>query len=300
MDEILHSIISRNVIELCYKVCESYIDSKKKTINMFVEIYAKYYSHSNNRILLNNITNRLTKLTTETYDGSRIIVELFLLLYNSHVHYFPVYEPKSTKHTLSDLGLLLMDEKNVDDCKDICASYCKNGTQTKISFNDMDDKYKNECIWLVWYELFKVGKNINEGLYSYIKEQFNIFTCSYNKVESKKRMNIIYNILKKISQHVLDKNKEVWSKEYVIKRSFLEIMFKINIIYEELGYKERVNKKHYIHTCCMVMYPNSRDVNPKIELNYIPESKKVKLQEQNKICYDNVIKVRNDSYYYNG
>ena len=45
---------------------------------------------------------------------------------------------------------------------------------------------------------------------------------------------------------------------------------------------------------------NSRDVKPKIVLNYIPESKKLKLQEQNKICYDNVIKVRNDSYYYNG
>ena len=98
---------------------------------------------------------------------------------------------------------------------------------------------------------------------------------------------------------MLDKNKEVWSKEHIIKRSFLEIMFKINIIYEELGYKQRVNKKSYIHTCCMVMYPNSRDVKPKIVLNYIPESKKLKLQEQNKICYDNVIKV-NDSYYYNG
>ena len=289
MDEIIHSIISRNVIELCYKVCESYIDSKKKTLNMFIEIYAKYYSHSNNQILLNNITNRLSKLTTEAYDGSRIIVELFLLLYNSHVNYFPLYEPKTTKYTLSDLGVLLMDDKNVDDCKDICASYCKNGTQSRISFNDMDDKYKNECIWLVWYELFKVGKSINEGLYTYMKEQFNIFTCSYNKIESKKRINIIYNILKKISQHVLDKNKEVWSKEHVIKRSFIEIMFKINIIYEELGYKQRVNKKHYIHTCCMVMYPNSRDVKPKIELNYIPENKKVKLQGQNKICLEKKI-----------
>lgn len=300
MNEIIHSIISRNVIELCYKVCESYIDNKKKTLNMFIEIYAKYYSHSNNQILLNNITNRLFKLNSDTYDGSRVIVELFLLLYNSHIHYFPVYEYKITKHTIHDLNLLIMDDKNVDECKDICASYCKNGTQSKISFNDIDDKYKNEYIWLVWYELFKVGKNINEKLYTYIKQQFSIFTCSYNKVESKKRINIIYSILSKLSEHALDKHKEVWSKENVIKRSFLEIMFKINIIYEELGYKQRVNKKSYIHTCCMVMYPNNQDIKPKLQVNYIPESKKIKLQEQNKICYDNVIKLRNDCYYNNG
>ena len=296
MDELIHSIISRNVIDLCYKVCMNYIENKKRTLNMFIEIYAKYYSHSNNQILLTNITSRLSKLDSNTYDGSRIIVELFLLLYNSHIHYFPVYDSKTTKHTINDLSLLLMDHKNVDECKNICASYCKNDNQTKISFNDIDEKYKNECIWLVWYELFKIGKNINDSLFEYVKEQFSIFTYSYNKIESNKRINIIYNILIKLSQHVLDTNTEVWYKEHIIKRSFLEIMFKINIIYEELGYNHRMNKKTYIHSCCMVMYPNNEDIKQKLEVNYIPESKKLKLQEQNKIHYDNVIKVKNDSY----
>lgn len=296
MDEIIHAIVSRNVIELCYKVCINYMESKKRTINLFIEIYAKYFSHSDNYILLDCITSRIKKFDTDTYDGSRAIVELFLLLYNSHLYYFPTYEAKSTKHTLDDLAVLLMDDKNIDVCKDICASYCKNGSQDKISFNGIDDKYKNDCIWLVWFELFKMTKSLHKQsntneLFIYVKQQFDIFTFNYNKVESKKRMNIIYNVVTKVSQHFIDRSKVVWTKQIIIKRAFLEIMFKINIIYEELGYKDCVRKKDYVHNCCMVMYPLKSNVKPKIELNYIPEDKKVKLNNQKKNCYDKVIKV---------
>lgn len=299
MDEIIHAIVSRNVIELCYKVCMNYMESKKRTINLFIEIYAKYFSHSDNYVLLNCITSRIKKFDTDTYDGSRAIVELFLLLYNSHLHYFPPYEAKATKYTLDDLAVLLMDDKNIDVCKDICASYFKNGSQDKISFNGIDERYKNDCIWLVWYELFKITKslqqqsksNSNSELFTYVKLQFDIFTFSYNKVESKKRMNIIYNVITKVSHHFIDRSKVVWTKHNIIKRAFLEIMFKINIIYEEIGYKSSVKKKDYVHNCCMVMYPLKSSMKPRIELNYIPEDKKVKLHNQNKICYDKVIKV---------
>lgn len=299
LDEIFECIKSRRVIPLCYVVCKNYYENTQKLMHAFIELYAKNYSHTTNIQLLKGIRTRLDKVLKCKHDkegGSKMMIELFLLLYNCPINSIANYTNKNTSYEYHDLSILLNDNVNRKICKDICYKCIKpKQTQDKISFNVVDDKNKNDYIWLLWYELMKIAKHLdNSDLLIWIKIQLNIFSFCYGKTILKSRIYILYSIIDMMMNELHTKVKFTLTKDNIIKMSFLEIMFKIDYIQQELGFVTNVRKRVFLGNIAMLLFAEKTTHDSKIyqyRATYIPEKKQIAtVPSKNKICFDKIIK----------
>lgn len=308
-DEIFETIKNKNVIALCYLICEQFYESKQKLIHVFIELYAKYYSLTINCQLLRGIIIRLSKLANETEQskGCKLMIELFLLLYYSKINCLPNYEGnKTTQYEHHDLGVLINDTANRDICKDICFKSMKNKTQDTVTMNlkNIQEKNKNDYIWLVWFELMtrassnsSSNSNSNKDLLVWIKLQLDIFTSNYVKTQVKNRIYILYSI---IDVMIINSTEQfALTEELIIRKSFLEIMFKIDYILQELGLISLPTKRSYLNTLAMLQFPNVQEQHQHQHQHqnqhriYVPEKKRIHTSSSsssNKIYFDIITK----------
>jgi hypothetical protein len=306
-DEIFETIKNKNVIALCYLICKQFYESKQKLIHVFIELYAKYYSITINCQLMRGVIIRLSKLANETEQskGCKLMVELFLLLYYSKINCLPNYEAnKATHYEHHDLGVLINDSANKDICKDICFKSIKTKTQDKVTMNlkNIQDKNKNDYIWLVWFELMTMAKastistasvsgtaSTSKDLLVWIKLQLDIFTSNYVKTQVKNRIYILYSIIDVIN----NPQQFLLTEEPIIRKSFLEIMFKIDYILQELGLVSRPTKRSYLNTLAMLQFPNVQEHKHEHQhQQYHPHKKTIQTSPSvsNKIYFDIITK----------
>ena len=299
-DEIFETIKNKNVIALCYMICKQFYESKQKLIHVFIELYAKYYSLTINCQLLKGIVIRLSKLSNETDQskGCKLMVELFLLLYYSKINCLPNYEAnKTTQYEHHDLGILINDNSNRDLCKDICFKSIKTKQQDTVKMNlkTIQDKNKNDYIWLVWFELMTVASKTtasNKDLLVWIKLQLDIFSSNYVKTQVKNRIYILYSM---IDVMIINSPQFALTEEPIIRKSFLEIMFKIDYILQELGMISLPTKRSYLNTLAMLQFPNIQLQNQQQHIDYIPEKKRIHTSSSsNKIYFDIITKQGTD------
>lgn len=303
-DEIFECVKTRDVSALCYIICENFFDSKKKLIHVFIELYAKYYSMTVNTALLKGLHIRLTKLSEETNKakGCRLMLELFLLLYYSKINLVPNYVPKNSQYEHSDLCILINDSSNKDACKDICFKTIKNKSQNKVSFKIVDEKHRNDSVWLIWFELMKISHiTSNKDLSKWIKLQLNIFIFEYGKTQVKNRIQILFSIIDMIAYTNNTTNKSQGSEfalvmETIIKRSFLEIMFKVDYILQEKNLIKPIKKREYLGMIAMLQFPDENTTIKSIQKMHTcpPEKKQIQTISSNKICFHKIIKKIDD------
>ena len=280
---ILQCILNRDVKGLCLRVCYLYVHKRSSVLSLFIKIYSIHYSHSTNLTFLNAIIQRLNVYGNSELDDSKVIVELYLLIYNGNMKCQDQYKAAKVHHIVSDLKILIMDDSNLSTCKNICFSYLKSGKQDKVRFSKMQQQYQQDFIWVVWNELMKITFDIGEDIHKYCRLQFDIFTLKYSRKAAKERINIVYNILDKISESLTTKFPYKFVQTPVIKLSFIEIMLKIDFIFQELSYKQTTCMKSFLNDCCLHCFPDGTDRIPRVEQNYIPESKSVSLLNHQKI-----------------
>jgi len=322
-DEIFETIKNKNVIALCYLICKKFYESKQKLIHVFIELYAKYYSLTINCQLMKGIIIRLSKLANETEQskGCKLMVELFLLLYYSKINCLPKYEAnKATHYEYHDLGVLINDSANKDICKDICFKSIKTKTQDKVTMNlkNIQDKNKNDYIWLVWFELMTTASirskaststaststaststsststsststsSTSKDLLVWIKLQLDIFSSNHVKTQVKNRICIIYSIIDMLS----NSQPFLIADEPIIRKSFLEIMFKIDYILQELGLVSRHTKRSYLNSLAMLQFPNVQEHKYQQHQQYSSDKKTVHTSPSvsNKIYFDIITK----------
>jgi len=291
----MQCIVNRDAKSLCYRVCYMYVNQKNKAISLFFILYSLHFSHTNNQIFLEAVIKRLNMLGHSDIDEGKLVVELYLLIYNEHSKYKEPYKVSKVNHThtIDDLRILIMDDENLSICKDICCSYLKNGKQTKIKFAKMPEQYQQDFVWLVWNELLKITYGIGKDIHAYCRFQFDIFTTKYNRKAAKDRVQLIYNVLEKVSESISSKHTFKLIKEPVIKMSFIEIMLKIDFIFQQLGYKPKIPLKSYLNKCCLYCLPIYGNVLTCVEQNYIPEYRtlSIKKSTDNKIVIDDLKKI---------
>lgn len=310
-DEIFDTIKNKNVIALCYMICERFYESKQKLIHVFIELYSKYYSLTINCQLMRGIIIRLLKLANETEQskGCKLMIELFLLLYYSKINCLPNYEAnKTTQYEYHDLRVLVNDSANRDVCKDICFKSIKTKQQETVTMNlkSIQDKNKNDYIWLVWFELMTAASNTNsKDLLVWIKLQLDIFSSCYIKTQVKNRITILYSIIDVMTMTMTTNTPFALTEEPIIRKSFLEIMFKIDYILQELGLVSLPTKRSYLNRLAMLQFPiiQERDKDHQHKQNhnqnhqhqhYIPEKKRIHMtstsSSSNKIYFDIITK----------
>jgi hypothetical protein len=264
---------------------------------------------THNSALLKGITDRLKRYKVDkdkTVDkkSRKLIVELFLLLYYSPITRFPSYKfITPCKYEAGHLRTLIINSRYTNLCKDICGKYIsvKNKSQEQVTFHIVDDKYKNDHIWLVWNELFKIaGALHNAEFESWIKIQLDIFAMFYKKTTCVSRIYILYSIIDELVK-VISGNRFRWINEDIIKRPFIEIMLKIDFIYVEVEHIKPKPRRETLHNCCMVMFPRfCHQDKVKNIYEYIPEYKDVYCESRkinggdkrnDKIKYEKIIKV---------
>jgi hypothetical protein len=300
-DEIFDTIKNKDVIALCYLICKQFYISKQKLIHVFLEIYSKYYSLTINCQLMRGIIIRLSKLSNETEQskGCKLMVELFLLLYFSKINCIPNYEVnKTTRYEHYDLRVLINDNANKNFCKDICFKSMKTTKiQDTVTMNlkNIEDKNKNDYIWLVWFELMTTAAAaVSKDLLVWIKLQLDIFTSNYVKTQVKNRIYILYSIIDVMT----NSQQFILTEEPIIRKSFLEIMFKIDYILQELGVISLPTKRSYLNTLAMLQFPNIQEQkqhqqHQQHHRNYIPEKKRIhtsSTSSANKIYFDIITK----------
>ncbi len=289
---IMQCIVRRDVKDLCFRICHMYMNQKNKLLSLFFSLYSLHFSHTSNKTFLEAINKRLSMLGTD-FDECKLLVELYLILYNGHSKYQEPYKAKKSSHTIDDFRVLIMDDANISICKDICSSYLKNGKQSQVKFSKMPEQYQQDYIWQVWLELMKITYDIGQDIHQYCRLQFDIYTIKYNRKAAKDRVNIMYTIIDKISESITSRQRFEFTSEPVIKMSFVEIMLKIDFIYQQLGFKKRKCLKGFLNRCCLYCLPTFGIVSPVIEQNYIPESKILLLQRsQDKISIEDVKKMK--------
>ena len=290
---IMQCIVKRDIKDLCFRVCHMYINQKNKSVSLFFNLYSLHFSHTANQTFLEAIIQRLKMLGNSDVDEAKIVVELYLLLYNGQPKYQELYKVRKSSHAIDDLRVLIMDDANLSMCKDICNSYLKNGKQTKVKFAKMPDQYQQDYIWLVWFEVLKLTYDIGKDIHEYCRFQFDIFTIKYNRKAAKERVNMIYNIIDAISESITSKQPFQLGKEPVIKMSFVEIMLKIDFIFQQLGHKPKISLKTFLNKCCLHCLPTVGEVCTVVEQNYIPESKTLCIQKSmEKIVIDDLKKMQ--------
>ena len=289
---------TRDVISFCYIICERFYDSKLKLIHVFIELYAKYYSMTFNVALLEGICIRLEKVSNEVNQAKscRLMLELFLLLYYTKINKLPLYVPKKTLYEYKNLEILLQNYSNKDICKDICSKTIKNKFQYIVPFAIVNEKHRNDPVWIIWFELIKISKRIeNKDILAWVKLQFGIFISEYGKSQVKNRIHMIFSIIDIISfsNNASQLNKFVLVNEIIIKRSFLEIMIKFDYILLEKNYIQVMKKREYIGMISLLQFPvTSLKIKPCY--SYSPQDKKMLISSSNKICFDKIIKKIDD------
>jgi hypothetical protein len=222
----------------------------------------------------NNIINR------------KVIVEMFLLLYYNSINIFKKYiKPTvSCKYEYFDMKMLFLDEKNQTLINDICYKTIKTkkeqSTVILIEIEGIDRKYSGDNVWLIWNELMNRGKTLSLDLNKWMKIQFDIFIQQYTKVTSIKRIQIILSVI-----NVLYQENFKCETDIIIKRPFIEIMLKIDYIYQELGFLQRVNSNLMLKSICMLMFPNISS-DEKVKKDMIPkprENKEISLGKKKSI-----------------
>ena len=292
---IMQCIVKRDVKGLCFRVCHMYMNEKTKSVSLFFHLYSLHFSHTSNKTFLEAVAKRLSMLGTNStdLDEGKLLVELYLILYNGHSKYQQPYKAKKSTHTIDDFRVLIMDDANISICKDICSSYLKNGKQSRVKFAQMPEQYQQDHIWQVWLEFMKITYDIGQDMYAYCRLQFDIYTIKYNRKAAKDRVNILYTIIDKISGSISSKQRFEFTNEPVIKMSFVEIMLKIDFIYQQLGFKKRKCLKEFLNRCCLYCLPSFGKVSTVVEQNYIPESKTLSIQKsQEKISIEDVKKMQ--------
>jgi hypothetical protein len=255
---------------------------------------------------MKGIIIRLSKLSNETEQskGCKLMVELFLLLYYSKINCLPKYEAnKATHYEYHDLGVLINDSSNKDICKDICFKSLKTKTQDKVTMNlkNIQDKNKNDYIWLVWFELMTTAsirskasttstsvESTSKDLLVWTKLQLDIFSSNHVKTQVKNRICIIYSIIDTMS----NSQPFLIAEEPIIRKSFLEIMFKIDYILQELGFVSRPTKRSYLNTLSMLQFPNVQEHKYQQHQQYSPDKKTIQTSPSvsNKIYFDIITK----------
>jgi hypothetical protein len=274
--QVLVNIKERNITSLCYLICESFVESPTNTINIFIEIYSKHYSMSKNINFITAISKRLTQILDHDSNERRIIVELYLLLYDNPVNIFTFYNSQlnNCKHNYADIPLLFIDEKNKQIIKQICLKTIKNNKQQQIIvLNSIEDKYKGDHVWLLWREFMQISKD-ESGLSSWIKLQFDIFVHRYTKITSKKRIGILFSIIDTIFYKKTNLKFELFHGP-IFKKSFIEIILKIDYIYQEIGMIEKKKHKSTLISWAMLMFPKLEIQKDNQIKKYIPSKKNI-------------------------
>lgn len=254
--EIAKCIVSRRLTDLIYIVCKSYVTSHTKAINTFIEVFSTYFSKVRNEIVLLGIKDKLSSYNKE--NGRKIIVELYLLLYHSRISYILDTCIKVSTKTVEDVPLLF-ERNKLDEIKDIVHTYNKSSTRnnvesTRIGFTSVDNKYRKDRIWDIWKCLFYFTKT-NLNLLKLTNYYFIIFSHNFSRVESRKRLQILYSLIDIISNH--EEFRFVYDK--VISKSFFEIMLKVDYIYQELDFIELTSNKLFLFYCSLQVIPQIND-----------------------------------------
>ena len=249
-----------------------------------------------NIALLQGIHIRLTKLSEENDQekGCRLMLELFLLLNYTKINKLPNYVPKKTSYEYGDVQILIHDSSNKDVCKDICSKTLKKNTQDIVSFKIVHEKNRSDSVWLMWFELMKISQTTgNKDLIAWIKLQLNIFICEYGKTQVKNRIHIFFSIIDMIVYSCSQGNTFALVRETIIKRSFLEIMFKVDYILIEKNLIKPSKKREYLGTIAMLQFPDANTTTSPLQrtTQHDEEKKMIKnISSSNKFCFDKIIK----------
>jgi hypothetical protein len=286
----MQCIAKRNMQTLCYTVCATYLNDKTNLIHLLFELYANHYSHSLNVRFLEAFQSRLKLLGDHDFDQGRLLVELFLLLYNSEMKRGDSHKVKKTIYEASDIQILIVDDSNLGLCKDICSSYLKNGQQHDVSYPHVPETYRRDWIWIVWIQLMKIAHKLDKNLYRICKIQLDIFTVKYNRKAAKQRINILHNIVIHVSNFYTNKHAFVLENKQIFKLSFIEIMLKIDMIFQQFGHSKKKNTNAYLYECAMHLIPGNESKRHVVQYHHIPEVKSVEFKEE-KIKIDDIKRV---------
>jgi hypothetical protein len=216
-------------------------------------------------------------------------MELYLILYYNPTNVLNQHKDTSIKckYDHVDIKILILDEANRHVIKDICHKTIKNTKpQNIIVLNSIEEKYNADTVWLLWSEFMNMS-NISKDLSIWLKLQFDIFVHRYTKITSRKRIAILYSIIDLLSHHQSSKKDFVFINENIFKPSFLEIILKIDYIYQEIGFLNKINNRQILSSWATLMFPpvilridniSKNYIQVKKDINVLSKAKKFKIE----------------------
>ena len=109
-------------------------------------------------------------------------------------------------------------------------------------FVNVNDKYSNDIIWILWDSLLTISKK-NKSINKIITSLFNLFCIRYTSFYKKKRKYLIYSAINFLTEKINLEIKIIQNKEIIEK-----ICSKIDIIYKELKKNEIKPDTDYLFT----------------------------------------------------
>jgi hypothetical protein len=120
-------------------------------------------------------------------------------------------------------------------------SLCKNKKEPLKAHNrekiNVDNKYKNDVIWIIWDIFFEnmENSNCNKLIQKIINSLLNIFTFEYNHNTSKKRKYILFFIVELLVENITLEEEIISSKD---KEQLGSIIEKLDIVYKQIKENE--------------------------------------------------------------
>ena len=122
----------------------------------------------------------------------------------------------------------------------ICKSQKTNLNCEIRSFVDVNDKFKNDIIWILWDSLLLIS-NKNKIINKLINSLFNLFCIRYTTACKKKRKYLLYTAINFLTEKINLEIKIIENKELIE-----NISSKINIIYKEIKKNEIKPDTNYL------------------------------------------------------
>ena len=124
----------------------------------------------------------------------------------------------------------------------ICRKKKENLTATCRTFASVDDKYRNNVIWIIWdILLYYVDLLNNEYISQLMNSLLKIFCIKYTSASCKKRRYLLYFAISLLTENI-PTNIELISDKNIIKI----VVSKINIIYKQIKKNEESPNTEYL------------------------------------------------------